>query len=72
MPRLTKLVTAIITGRQGINLENWTEIRCKDLAEFPKDVVIEAPKRIRREQKFLPTSSGLLQACGMIGEGGWY
>lgn len=64
---LAKIRAAGLSNRHGNDLEAWTAVMLEDLAEFPAAVVLEALRRWRRREKFLPTVAEIREDCHWIG-----
>lgn len=60
---LSKLRLVSASNIRGQDLEGWMEVMAEELADFPAAVVIEACKRWRRREKFLPTCAQLVEEC---------
>lgn len=60
---LTKLRLAVVSNLRGADLEGWMTVVMEDVGGFPAAVVLEACRRWRRREKFLPAAAELREEC---------
>ena len=60
---LGKLVAATVTAKSYTDCEAWAEVMIDDLREFPAYAIRAACTYWRRNEKFLPTVSELVEDC---------
>ncbi len=60
---LAKMMAVTISSKSDLDVEAWTSVMLDDLREFPAFAIREACAYWRRNEKFLPTESELLEQC---------
>jgi hypothetical protein len=48
---------------QDLDFKMMVAVYANDLAEYPRDVIVDACKEIRREHRFFPTIADLRDEC---------